>query len=459
MTAPADTIAAIATPPGTGGIGIVRVSGPQARALVLQVARLPGRRRPRPRYAHLARVLDPADGQLVDETLLLYMPGPHSYTGEDVVELHCHGGPVVVRRVLDLVLAAGARPANPGEFSLRAFLHGRLDLAQAEAVADLVAAPTPEALAVAANQLAGRLSDALRGIRRQCLDLLAQLEAEVDFADEDVPPMPRDQVAGTLDGLDAQLAEILAGADRGILQRHGIRVALVGRPNVGKSSLLNALLAVDRAIVTDIPGTTRDVLEESFNLDGVPVVLSDTAGMRAADDPVERISVERSARALTSADVAVLVLDASQPTTPPDREAARSVRQAGKPTVIVLNKRDLPPATAETEAGTLAPGATVCHTAAIHGDLEELRQALRAVIGTVPPSGDLATVASVRHKQALVRARHELAGSRRAVAEGLPSDFTTVGLHGAVHALGRITGESVTEDLLDTIFSKFCIGK
>ena len=245
-----DTIAAIATPLGSGGIGVVRMSGPEALWIARRVTRRT--RDPKPRYAHLVKIFDGND-ELIDQALLLFMPGPRSYTGEDVAELSCHGGPVALRRVLDSLLAAGARPAGPGEFTLRAFLNGRLDLAQAEAVADLVAAPTPAALAVAANQLAGRLSDAVREMRAACLDLLAQMEAEVDFDEDDVPAMDRALLASTLDSLHERLEEALATAGRGIMQRHGLRVALVGSPNVGKSSLMNALLSTDRAIVTESP--------------------------------------------------------------------------------------------------------------------------------------------------------------------------------------------------------------
>ncbi len=451
-----DTIAAIATPVGAGGIGIVRISGSESLWIARRLTRRT--RDPKSRYAHLVRVYD-GNNDLIDQALLLFMPSPRSYTGEDVAELSCHGGPVALRRVLDSALAAGARPAGPGEFTLRAFLNGRLDLAQAEAVADLVAAPTPAALAVAANQLAGRLSDAVGEMRSACLDLLAQMEAEVDFDEDEVPPMDRALLASTLDSLHRRLEDALATAGRGIMQRHGVRVALVGSPNVGKSSLMNALLSTDRAIVTEIPGTTRDVLEESFDLDGVPIVLNDTAGLRDTHDPVESLGVERSSRALEGADAVILVLDASRPLLGNDETAAARVRSAAKPTIIALNKRDLPHAVRAADVGDLAPNALIVHTAAIREDVNELREALRHVIGLAGADGGLALVASVRHQEALTRARDELAAARRAVADDQPSDLVSIGVRGAVNALGEITGESATEDLLDVIFSKFCIGK
>jgi len=455
-----DTIAAVATAPGPGGIGIVRLSGPDACGVAERVVRFHGDvEHPRPRYAHRVDVVDPAPPHaVIDDGLLLYMPGPNSYTGEDVIELQGHGGVLVTSRVLDAVLRAGARPAEPGEFTLRAFLNGRLDLAQAEAVADLVAAPTAEALAAAADQLGGRLSGSVRDLRRACLDLMARLEAEIDFAEEDVPAVPRDELRRTLESIDETLEAILAGADRGMLQRYGFRVVLVGSANVGKSSLMNALLATERAIVTEVPGTTRDVVEESFNLDGIPVRLSDTAGLRPTDDPVERIGVDRSGAALAAADVAALVLDGSRALVDSDRDAARQVAEAGKAAIVVVNKSDLASAFPVEDAAGLVD-APVCRTSAINGDVAAVRAALRELIGDGAPNPDLGTVASLRHKQALERARDELASAREAASGGLPADFIAIGLGGAVQALGEVTGESATEDLLDTIFAKFCIGK
>ena len=349
-----DTIAAIATPVGAGGIGVVRISGPESLWIARRLTRRS--RDPKPRYAHLVRIFD-GNNDLIDQALLLFMPGPRSYTGEDVAELSCHGGSVAIRRVLDSALAAGARPAGPGEFTLRAFLNGRLDLAQAEAVADLVAAPTPAALAVAANQLAGRLSDAVGDMRSACLDLLAQMEAEVDFDEDEVPPMDRALLASTPSTrCHERLEDALATAGRGIMQRHGVRVALVGSPNVGKSSLMNALLSTDRAIVTEIPGTTRDVLEESFDLDGIPIVLNDTAGLRDTRDPCRDPWASNEAPALSKAPMpsfscSTPAAHSSATTRLPPPASAR----AAKPTIVALNKRDLPHAVRATDVSDLVP--------------------------------------------------------------------------------------------------------
>jgi len=453
-----ETIAAIATPIGNGGIGVIRISGSGSEPIASELADRPEDSPFKPRYAHLVQILD-KDGMALDEALVLYMPGPESYTGEDVVEVSCHGSPVVLRQVLDRILAMGARPALAGEFTLRAFLNGRIDLAQAEAVADLVAAPTPESVAVAANQLAGRLSDAVHDMRTACVDLLAQMEAEIDFDEDDVPAMDRETISTILDKLENRLATILESANRGIMQRHGLRVALVGCPNVGKSSLMNALLNTDRAIVTDVPGTTRDVLEESFNLNGVPIVLNDTAGLRETQDPVEDIGVSRTSRTIEQTDLIVLVLDASRPLLQNDLKVVAQLQATKKPLIVALNKRDLPQAIRSRDVEKLIPDASAVPTAAIVGDIDELRQALQEVAGIAGEGGGLSLIASVRHEDALRRAHQALISARGAVADNEPSDLISIGLRGAVNALGEISGESATEDLLDTIFSKFCIGK
>ncbi|MGD8624523.1 MAG: tRNA uridine-5-carboxymethylaminomethyl(34) synthesis GTPase MnmE, partial [Anaerolineae bacterium] len=335
-----DTIAAISTPTGEGGIGIVRLTGPQS-APILDRLFAPATGRPAgalaPRTLHYGRVVDPDTGQVVDEVLAAYMPAPRTYTRQDVVEINGHGGIVALRRILELCLRQGARPAERGEFTARAFLNGRLDLAQAEAVLDVVQAKTGVSLQAAVDQLAGHLSDRVRSVRARLLEALAFLEASLDFVEDELPDR---EIGPDLEAAGEALSRLLADADRGIIYRQGIRAAIVGRPNVGKSSLLNRLLRTSRAIVTDIPGTTRDTLEETLNLQGIPVILVDTAGIAAGTrDPIERLGIERSRAALAQADLALLVVDASCPPESADREIAALV--AGKPAILVLNKIDL----------------------------------------------------------------------------------------------------------------------
>ncbi len=454
-----DTIAAISTPLGEGGVGIVRLSGPQA----LPIARGLFRRRRdngsaplRSHRLYYGHIVDPVAGDVVDEVLVAYMRAPHTYTREDVVEINCHGGPLPLQRVLELTLRAGARLARPGELTLRAFLNGRLDLAQAESVVDVVRARTDAGLRLAVAQLEGKLSSAIHALRREVLDVLAYLTATIDFAEDDVPEQ---DVGGPLERIIAHVDEVLAGADAGIIYRQGLQVAIVGRPNVGKSSLLNALLRENRAIVTPVPGTTRDTLAETLNLRGIPVVLVDTAGIRESADLVEQLGVERSRRAIARADLVLFVVDVSEPLTASDREIAALV--ADRPAVLVANKSDLPPQTDEAALAGLLPGRPVVRTVASSG---EGVAALEAAVAGLVLAGRAAAsveplVSNPRHKEALWRAREHLLAARESWLGGLPADFATIDLRAAAAALGEITGESVTEDLLETIFSHFCIGK
>ena len=411
--------------------------------------------------ATLGRLVDSEDGSHIDEAIITYMRAPHSYTREDVVEVSCHGGLAAVRSALRSIVNAGARQARPGEFTLRAFLSGRIDLAQAEAVADAVRAPTDLTLKAAEKQLRGALSKEVRELRSRCLDLLAQMEAEIDFTEDDVPPLPRPRLHNRLLDIESAIERSIEGASQGILLRHGLRLAIVGTPNVGKSSLLNALLRTDRAIVTELPGTTRDVLEESLSLDGVPVVVVDTAGIRGTTDVAEAEGVERSKRALSEADLVLLVLDASRPLSSPDQDVARLVRDSRRPALIVMNKEDLPARIPTARAAGLVPDAGIVHTCALgHRGVEPLRRTIIQEIGAGSlTAGEIPLVSNERHREALVRAREHVRSSLEAVDDSLPSDFVSIGLHGAIIELGRITGEDATEDLLETIFSKFCIGK
>jgi tRNA modification GTPase len=469
-----DTIAAVATPPGTGGIGTIRISGAQAlpilRALFVRASGRPLAAGKPPPAHHLlyGYIRDPATGERVDEVLAAYMPAPHSYTREDVVELDSHGGPAPLQRILGLTLRQGARPANPGEFTLRAFLHGRLDLAQAEAVLDVINARTQAGLRAAVDQLGGRLSTRVRDFRARLLRVLAHLEAEIDFPEDDVPPS---DVTPLLLPLLDEIRALSAEAESGMLIRQGVRTALIGRPNAGKSSLLNALLRVDRAIVTPIPGTTRDTLEETASLGGVPFVLVDTAGITETADLVEQLGIERSRAAAERADLVLLVIDAAQPLTPVDRNALHSVLDARGPAasandlrdrlLVVLNKSDLPAQVTGDEVAGLLPNVPLVHaSAATHGGVAELENAMVArVLGGRSASSDVPLVTNVRHRDALLQAADHLTGAVNAARAGTPAAFVAVDIHAALDALGTITGETVGEDLLDVIFREFCIGK
>jgi tRNA modification GTPase len=458
-----DTVAAISTPLGEGGIGIVRLSGPEAPA-ILKALFLPSRGWQgdlAPRTLHYGHVIDPADGQVVDEVLAVRMPAPQTYTRQDVVEIQAHGGIVALRRILALCLRQGARMAEPGEYTARAFLHGRLDLAQAEAVLDIIQARTEVSLRAAVGQLAGRLSDRLRAVRAMLLEVLAYLEARLDFVEDEIPER---EIGPDLAQAGQALSALLAEADRGIVYRQGIRVAIVGRPNVGKSSLLNCLLRTNRAIVTEFPGTTRDTLEETLNLQGIPVLLVDTAGIAAGiRDPIERLGIERSRAALAQADLALLVVDASQPPEAADRDIAALVD--GRPAIVVLNKIDLLGGVHREAAGELAAPlvleAPAVRTSALTGQgLDDLEDAIvEAVFSGVVTASETPMVTSQRHKEALCRALEHVEAAHAAHEEGQWPDLVAIDVAAAAHALGEITGQTASEELVDTIFASFCIGK
>ena len=462
---PEDTIAAVATPPGEGAIGIVRLSGREALAIGKRCFRRqkPGRWQSHRFYVGL--VVNPLTNAQVDQALCTYMRGPHSYTGEDVVEFSCHGSPAVLRRTLELLVSQGARLAQPGEFTLRAFFNGKLDLAQAEAVMDVVRARTGKGLSFALDQLEGKLSRQVRELRQQVLGLLARLEANIDFSEDDVPSVPSSEVEAAIGNALTALEQLLETAQSGAMVRDGVPTVLVGRPNVGKSSLLNAFLSADRAIVTDIPGTTRDVLEETVDVDGIPLVLADTAGIVATDDVVERIGVERSRASLAAARLVILVLDSSVPLRPEDRSLIGEVSRAREAdpdqrTIIALNKADKSRSLLPKDVEGLLQDCPVVLTSALAGDG---LQALRAEIGRMLLQnglpGESAVVTSLRHQAVLQEAHAALMEAQQAAADRLPEDFVCIGLRAAINACGELTGESATEDLLDRIFGEFCIGK
>jgi tRNA modification GTPase len=452
LASTSDTIAALATAvaPGQGSVAIVRLSGPQAEAIGRQLFQAPGQQVWESHRVLYGHVVDPATGERVDEALLLLMRAPRSFTREDVVELHCHGGLVVVRRVLELVLAAGARPAEAGEFSLRAVLNGRLDLTRAEAIGQLVSARSRRGAQLAMAGLEGGLQQRISRLRSGLLDQLAELEARLDF-EEDLPPLDATAVAAALRQCQAALSQLVADARQGELLREGLRVAIVGRPNVGKSSLLNLLSRRERAIVTELPGTTRDVLESELVLDGVPLTLLDTAGIRPTSDPVEQLGIARSQAALTSADVVLLLFDLEVGWTSQD-QALREQVPPNVPLLVAGNKRDRLPAGAPMEPAEVS----LC---ALSGEgRQELAAALLERCGAAGLQG-LEVALNGRQRELAAAAATALGRSLDAAAEGLPTDFWTIDLREAIQRLGEITGDDVSEAVLERVFARFCIGK
>jgi len=451
-----DTIVAISTPIGQGGIGIVRMSGPEALAIALGLFVPPGRGMTdgvEPNRLYYGHIVDPDTGRVVDEVLLSHMKEPHTYTREAVVEINAHGGVVPLREILALCLASGARMAHEGEFTLRAFLNGRIDLAQAEAVLDIICAKTEASLRVAVGQLGGRLSQEVRAIRGRLVGLLAYLEASIDFPEDDIPPR---QIGPDLEQARKELSDLLAQAGQGMVYRQGVRTAIVGRRNVGKSSLLNRLLRSDRAIVTPIPGTTRDTLEETLNLQGIPLVLVDTAGIGETVLVVERMGMERSRRSIQSADLVLLVVDGSQPPTRADHEVASLI--VGKTAIVVVNKSDLPRASGHAQVLPEAPHVSLsAETGEGVPNLESL--VLETIFAGKVTTGNEPIASNPRHRDVFRRALAHVLEAQEALSQGLPADLIAIDVAEAVNALGEITGETASEDLLDTIFGSFCIGK
>jgi tRNA modification GTPase len=452
------TIAAIATAivPQQGSVGIVRVSGSAALKIAETLFRAPGRQiweSHRILYGHIRR---PKTQELVDEALLLIMKAPRSFTREDVVEFHCHGGIMAVQQVLQLCLEHGARLAGPGEFSLRAFLNGRLDLTQAESISDLVGAKSPAAAQSALASLQGKLAQPIRKLRATCLDVLAEIEARIDF-EEDLPPLDEAKTCLEINHILAELSTILATADRGELLRTGLKVAIVGRPNVGKSSLLNAWSRSDRAIVTDLPGTTRDVVESQLVVGGIPVQVLDTAGIRETEDKVEKIGVERSRAAAKQADLVLLTIDAESGWTEEDSEIYEQVKH--RQLIIIINKIDLVKTIPELPfSSEIHP--IVAAAAALDRGIADLETAiLDAVSGGNLQAANSDLAINQRQAAALTRAKISLEQCTDTISNKLPLDFWTIDLRGAIQALGEVTGEEVTESVLDRIFSRFCIGK
>ena len=461
------TIAAISTAYGEAGIGIVRMSGPGSLSVLKKVFAKGKNGAPtdaseiKPRHMYYGRIVDPADGGTVDECLAVYMPGPESYTGEDVAEVQCHGSIISYRKILSLLLKNGAVAAEPGEFTKRAFLNGRMDLAQAEAVIDIIKARSARSFDCAVEQLSGGLSGRVEGIRKQLLDVLVDLTVNMDYPDEDIEEITYDGLTNRLSSINDEILKLKDSSAEGKIVREGLLTAIVGKPNVGKSSLMNLLSREDRSIVTDIPGTTRDTIEEQISLRGLTLRFVDTAGIRDSADKVESMGIERSKDAFNRADLLLIVLDRSTALSEEDRELLLMAQ--GRPSIIIYNKEDLPEAEGSglTSARTLLPDAPVVSISSSTGaGLDALEDAIEAFVtgGRVRREDDV-LVTNIRHIDLIERACAELAEALAAARAGEAMDFIEVNVRAAFDLLGEITGQTASGEVIDEVFSRFCLGK
>lgn len=450
-----DTIVAVATPPGRSAIGVVRLSGPQALTIIRALTRDP-EFQPEPNRVVLKEIIENDSDEVLDHALITFFQGPHSFTGEDMVEISCHGSPLILRQLLDRVQLLDARLAGPGEFTLRACRNGKMNLSQAEAIRDLINARTQAAAQQATRQLKGELASTLQTCKQELIRVIVRLESALEFVEDDLPEVQREE---TLDHLQNALLTIknLSETYRtGHLLREGIKVALVGRPNVGKSSVFNRLVQFDRAIVTDLPGTTRDSLTESISLKGIPVSLTDTAGMREAGDKIEAIGVERTHQAIADADLLVVVIDGSTKLSPEDHAVLTQAEDLRY--VVAINKCDLPEA--RLPENQFRSGAQVVHVSALTGEgLQDLTAAILEPFGNVDSEQVGLLITDSRHHDLLLRAQRSLEEAIELHGQNASEEIILVGLHSALKFLGEITGETTTDDILGEIFSTFCIGK
>ena len=482
-----DTIAAIATPYGEGGIGIIRISGEDAERILDEVFVPAGKAAGGPKESRrlsFGHVIDPDDGIIIDEVLAVFMKGPHTYTGEDVAEIDCHGGIVPLRKTLDLVYRHGAVPAEKGEFTKRAFLNGRIDLSQAEAVIDLIKAKADKSFDVAMGQLQGKLSHEIKKIRAGLMDLLVELTVNIDYPDEDIEVITYEALTEGLKKTRASVDKLLASSSTGRLIAEGIRVAIIGKPNVGKSSLMNALLRESRAIVTDIPGTTRDTIEESLSIDGIPVVLTDTAGIRETSDKIETIGIERSKASVGNADLVLFMLDGSRELDEEDKFIAKHL-EPGK-TVVVINKTDLEQKVFPDDVRALMENKEeediqIIETS-LADDIEEAGEQARVaadevghaedkgaeliektilsrVMSGATTQGESVTVTNARHEKLLRDAAQSIRDALVLTEHEEPLEIIEIDVNQAYESLGEIIGESVGDDIIDEVFSRFCLGK
>lgn len=456
-----DTIAALVTAVGESSVGIIRISGPEAVKIAYKIYQGKSDLLSADTHTiHYGYVYDWRNDKKIDEALFMMMRGPRSFTGEDVVEVQCHGGMVVLKQVLQLILLSGARLAEQGEYSKRAFLNGRLDLAQAESIMDIVQAKTDKGVDLALSQLQGTLSGMVKTLRADLLELIAFIQADIDYPDDDIERLTAEEQQQRVVNLKTQVANVLQNAQKGKMIRDGLKVVIAGKPNVGKSSLLNALLGQERAIVTDIPGTTRDVIEEYINLNGIPLKIVDTAGIRETDNVVEQIGVDRAQQFMKTADLVLYVVDAVQGLTEQDTLMMEDIQN--QPVIYLLNKSDVG-ISDEIRAQlkkSIGEAPVLEISAKDKIGLEQLEEKITDLFfaGTLEVSNDI-MVTNVRHIQILEESMAHMDGFLNGIMLGLSVDFLVIDLQNSWEKLGKITGETVEEDLLDQIFSKFCLGK
>ncbi|MCI1284795.1 MAG: tRNA uridine-5-carboxymethylaminomethyl(34) synthesis GTPase MnmE [Pediococcus pentosaceus] len=456
-----DTIAAISTPPGEGGISIIRISGVDALKTASQIYRGKDLNKVNSHTINYGHIIDPENGNEVDEVMVSVMRAPHTYTKEDIVEINCHGGIVATNRILQIILGLDARLAKPGEFTERAFLNGRIDLSQAEAVMDLIRAKTDQSMKVALDQLDGNLSHLITNLRQNILDVLAQVEVNIDYPEyDDVETMTARLLKEKAIEVKAKIQQLLSTAKQGKVLRDGLATAIIGHPNVGKSSILNHLLHEDKAIVTDVAGTTRDVIEEYVNVQGVPLKLVDTAGIHETEDKVEKIGVDRSRKALSQADLVILVLDSSVPLRDEDRELLRETNYMQR--IVVLNKSDLEVKINLNELQEYVDDKEIIKSSAVSPlgtkDLED-RIAAMFFAGSIENTSNNIMVTNARHIGLLKQAETALDAVLEGIETGMPVDLVQIDMTRAWDLLGEITGDSYQDELLDQLFSQFCLGK
>lgn len=459
MITQTDTIVALSTPSGRSGIGVIRLSGSDSIS-ILQTLVASDSFNPEPNVLTLRSLIDPTTTELLDQALVCYFKAPHSFTGEDVVELHCHGSPILLRSIIDAALTLGARLADPGEFSLRAVANERLKLTEAEAIRDLIDAQTDVAARQATRQLKGEISNTLQPTKDELLKIIVRLESSLEFVEDDLPALETDKLSDSLRTLTENLERLANTFSRGRLIREGIKVTFVGRPNVGKSSLFNGLLGRGRAIVTEVPGTTRDTITESIALDGVPVILTDTAGLRRSQDQIESIGMDRTKREAADSDLLIVVIDGAEALTDDDRKVMTDIE--GQPHIVAINKSDLP-----TFSVTLADGEIlgreehqiVSVSAKTNGGLEQLRAAILDSFKNGHATAEGLLITNARHHDLLRCAVDSVKASEELLKARASEEMILVGLHNALRFLSEITGETTSEEILGQIFSTFCIGK